>query len=116
MRTNDESRHHEPWPRAGGTNLDFDRYSPLDWEQWCHAANFGRVHGWDKGQERRSVRFAPVTHCTSRHRPGGARGEHRAGRNDERTTRQQPNQPLDGAYLALAKLLLVRPRGPSKHR
>lgn len=35
------------------------RYAPRAWERWCHAAYFGRVYYWVKGQILSVMHFAP---------------------------------------------------------
>jgi competence protein CoiA len=49
------------WVALPDGDLSFDRYSPSAWERWCHAACFGRVYYWARGQWLRPVHYAPVS-------------------------------------------------------
>lgn len=73
------------WVALSNGGLDFERYSPSAWERWCHAANFGRVYYWAKGQELRAVHFAHVTLHVAQQTWRKHGEEHSAGGYDKRS-------------------------------
>jgi competence protein CoiA len=47
------------WLGLFNEKLSSEKYSPKAWEKWCHAAYFGRVYYWIKGQEILPIHFDP---------------------------------------------------------
>lgn len=45
------------WVGLPSANLYTSKYSPRAWEKWCHAAYFGRVYFWERGQAFKVVHF-----------------------------------------------------------
>lgn len=62
------------WIGLPGDDLSRGKYSPSAWERWCHAAYFGRVYYWERGQVLRAVHFGDYriyVEATSWYESGG---------------------------------------------
>lgn len=88
------------WVALPDGNLDFERYSPAAWERWCHAAYFGRVYYWLRGQMLRPVHYAPVALHVPQQTWRRYGEEHSAGGYDKRS--KMWVKPMSGSPVALS--------------
>lgn len=97
------------WLLQWTPKLDADRYSPRLWEEWIHAAYFGRVYYWTGGLSIVSYHFDAALKSvpkTSWYSPAGKRMT--AGGFTRRSKRLRV--PVRGRTLNLAKDLMPRER------
>ena len=85
------------WIGIPNGDLGLSRCSPAAWERWCHAAYFGRVYYWSRGQTLRPVHYAPFAlrvEESSWRKNGQVHSSGGYDRRSRRWRKPQPGQPV----------------------